>query len=179
MLRLALALLLPWTVVACSGGSEPAALGAEQLVSTPPPGEDSLAPGETGGGSAKPEADPVEAAVREYVAAANVAMSTGDTTRFRKAVTPECTCLAFADTIERIYESNSRTPEARWIVVNYRGGPSSGSTATGVVAIDASPYSVLGLDGSVQESVPSDSFEHWIRLTDSVDSWRVADVDRV
>jgi hypothetical protein len=171
-------------LAACGGGSapQPAALKASPAserhnVDPSPTPSTAATSSPTESNPADPKAA-VEAAVRAYFDAANIALSTGDTKRLRELTTSDCTCLRFASSLENLHGQGGTSRGASWhlkrIKVAFGVAPNQADVFVGSVF---SAYQDLDASGSIIESVPEQQpYQDFIMQIEG-GIWRVSDVD--
>lgn len=120
----------------------------------------------------------VEDAVRAYFAAANLAVSSGDTRPLRSAATSGCTCVALARDVERSFASG-RIEGAGWQITSVSPGLLDGQVASVEVVYVSSPYRIVDRERNVLSSFPGHRVEAAVLLEREREGWLVSDVDHV
>lgn len=153
-------------LAACSGSGDSAA---------PVP---TLAPSATSSASptkSTPEQQ-VEAAVREYYAAMDVAIRTGDIGSFKAITTEDCVCRDFATGVQNIFRGGS-TSGAGVSVVRIKDANAHDRIGAATATVKTAAYTVTTKNG-VQRSYPGGSDEALVGLVRSAASadWKVESI---
>jgi Family of unknown function (DUF6318) len=115
----------------------------------------------------------VEAAVRAYYAAVNVAISTGDTKNLEALTYPACPCHDLIKNVSDVYQRGS-SPSAKWTLRYVRNLRIAGIVASVDVRYETEAYSELNEAGATVKSYPAfDQFATVILQRGSV-GWRVS-----
>jgi uncharacterized membrane protein len=163
------AVVLTVVVTGCSGGGDssapsklPAAgTAAPSATPTPPP-------------SPSPQAE-VEAAVRRYYDAVNMAISNGDTSGLATMSVPSCTCRKLIDTVNDVY-SKGRSEGARFNVGSISLQEIQGETAAAEIKYESTAYVVLDKAGNVLERLASSYIEALVSLVKEGSLWRIQSI---
>jgi hypothetical protein len=120
----------------------------------------------------------VEAAVRAYFDAANVAIGTGETADLRRLTSPECPCMALATAVERIF-ADGKSVGAKWRLesVDDTGGTQRTRVVSAVYL--ATAYRDIDLAGRVIGEYDGHRNSALIRLQLTGATWRVTEFGTV
>jgi hypothetical protein len=116
----------------------------------------------------------VEAAMTAYLAAANDALVSGNTSRMEALSDPRCPCRALARKLRRVYGSGGRYEGAEYSIRTLKVHDIHGRAALAEVRADIAPYKVLNGSDKVTEDSKGGQLHTDFSLLVKEGSWIVA-----
>jgi hypothetical protein len=178
--QIAAAVLAAVALGACSSGSSGAvalpSLSESGQAPSAASGSTSSGPSPSGTSDAQVTAE-VEAAVRAYFDAANVAIATGEVAGLARHSSRGCNCQELVRSVQQAFASGGSTKGASWTIESLAVVPGSTSIRYVNVGYVASEYVTLDAGGRVLERFEGHRNTAFVQLVRSGESWVVADFD--
>jgi hypothetical protein len=120
----------------------------------------------------------VEAAVRAYFDAVNIAVESGDVAALSAVTASSCTCSELIAEVTRLFR-DGQIVGARWTVDALKVDLVSDGIAGASVRYTSRPYVTQDMDGRLTGQFEGHRVEARIELRSAVGAWQVTDVDRI
>ncbi len=119
----------------------------------------------------------VEAAVRAYFEAVNMAIDTGDVKGLIEHSSSTCNCQELVRAVQRAFQNGGSTEGAKWTIRNLAVVPGSPTVRYVSVDYEASEYVTLDSQGKVVERFEGHRNAASVQVVKAGTSWLVGDFD--